>query len=112
MDPKTTATGLTAEARTFLKALASETRQEILFLFSGGGELTVGEVAERLSLAQSAASTHLAMLRDGGLLTSRKEWKTVYYRADATRISHALAELQQHLMSCCPPEQHAEGGCC
>jgi DNA-binding transcriptional ArsR family regulator len=93
--------GLSDEVRSFLKALASETRQEILFLFSGGEELTVGEVAERLSLAQSATSTHLATLRDGGVLTSRREWKTVYYRADPAGIGRALEELQGYLRGCC-----------
>ncbi|MEU4572304.1 ArsR/SmtB family transcription factor [Nonomuraea sp. ATR24] len=95
--------GLSAEARGFLKAMASETRQQIMGLFAGGAELTVGEVAERMSLAQSATSTHLATLRDGGVLTSRREWKTVYYRADAARIGKALADLQAALSTCCPP---------
>ncbi|MGW0595016.1 ArsR/SmtB family transcription factor [Streptosporangium sp. NPDC002607] len=63
-------------ARAFLKAMAGETRQQILALFAGGVELSVSEVAERLPPAQSATSTHLATLRDGGVLASRREWKT------------------------------------
>ncbi|WP_248963148.1 ImmA/IrrE family metallo-endopeptidase [Sphaerisporangium perillae] len=68
-------------------------------------------VAERMSLAQSATSTHLATLRDGGLLTSRREWKTVYYRADPGRIGRALADLQVSLRACCPPGDGSPTGC-
>ncbi|WP_049559009.1 ArsR/SmtB family transcription factor [Nonomuraea sp. SBT364] len=107
----TNAIELSGEARGFLKAMASETRQQIMELFAGGVELTVGEVAERMSLAQSATSTHLATLRDGGVLTSRREWKTVYYRADPARIGKALSDLQASLAACCPPPSEAEAGC-
>lgn len=94
---------LSEQTRGFLKVLASETRQEILMLFAGGGELTVNEVAERMGLAQSAASAQLASMRVGGVLVSRREWKTVFYRADPAGIGAALDELQSLLRSCCPP---------
>ncbi|MGW3365021.1 ArsR/SmtB family transcription factor [Streptosporangium canum] len=103
---------LTDAARGFLKAMASDTRQQILMLFAGGIELTVGEVAERLSLSQSAASIHLATLRDGGVLSARREWKTVYYRADPARIGQALSDLQVSLQACCPPDDCVPSGGC
>jgi DNA-binding transcriptional ArsR family regulator len=112
MSMTTSSIELSDEARGFLKATASETRQQIMELFAGGIELTVGEVAERMSLAQSATSTHLATLRDGGVLASRREWKTVYYRADPARIGKALSDLQTTLNACCPPPGEAPGcGC-
>ncbi|WP_326640297.1 metalloregulator ArsR/SmtB family transcription factor [Streptosporangium sp. NBC_01755] len=103
---------LTDAARGFLKAMASDTRQQILMLFAGGIELTVGEVAERMALAQSATSTHLATLRDGGVLSARREWKTVYYRADPGRIGQALADLQLSLQACCPPNACTSDAAC
>jgi DNA-binding transcriptional ArsR family regulator len=103
MNVTTGSAELTDAARGFLKAMASTTRQQILMLFVGGIELTVNDVADRMQLAQSAASTHLATLRDGGLLTARREWKTVHYRADPTKIGRALADLQTLLQACCPP---------
>lgn len=112
MTMTTNAFELSDEARGFLKAMASETRQQIMELFVGGIELTVNEVAERMSLAQSATSTHLATLRDGGVLTSRREWKTVYYRADSARISKALSDLQATLNACCPPDDAPAASCC
>lgn len=96
------------EVQGFLKALANPKRQEILFLFRGDVELTVGEVAERLGLAQSATSAHLATLRDTGVLVSRQEWKTVYYRVDPNRITQAMDGLRAYLMACCPPGDAAQ----
>ncbi|GIH78202.1 ArsR/SmtB family transcription factor [Planobispora longispora] len=105
------AIALSQAARGLLKALTSETRQQILMLFTGGAELTVGQVAERLTLAQSAASTQLAILREGGVLVSRREWKTVYYRVDAAQIDQALSDLQACLHACCPPTGCAPDAC-
>ncbi|WP_243719224.1 metalloregulator ArsR/SmtB family transcription factor [Actinomadura sp. 7K534] len=94
---------LGAGAREFLRALASEQRQAALELFAGGIELTVGTVAERLGIAQPTASQQLALLRRGGLLTSRRDGKQVYYRIDADAVEQSLTELQTYLRTCCPP---------
>jgi DNA-binding transcriptional ArsR family regulator len=85
----------------FLSALASESRQQVMLLFAAGAELTVGEVAERLDIGQSTASERLAKLKDGGLVTSRREGKTVFYRADKDRIGAALDRLRSYLDDCC-----------
>ncbi|TDC27739.1 transcriptional regulator [Streptomyces sp. 8K308] len=85
----------------FLKALASETRQQIMLLFSRSAELSVGEVAERAGLSHSAASQQLNLLRRGGIVTSRRDGKTVLYRADKEHTAQALAELQEYLKYCC-----------
>lgn len=86
----------------FLRALASESRQQVLMLFASGAELGVGDVATRLGIGQSTASEQLAQLRDAAILASRREGKSVYYRADPAGISAALTELQDYLRGCCP----------
>jgi DNA-binding transcriptional ArsR family regulator len=91
-------------ARDFLKALASETRQQILLLFVGGATLTVGEVATRLGIGQSTASEQLALLRRGGLLQARRTGKLVAYRGDPAAVTERLAQLQSFLACCCPPD--------
>lgn len=101
---------LDADVQDFLKALASTTRQEVMFLFNGDLEMTVGEVAKRLDIVPSAASTHLSTLREAGILASRREWKTVYYRANPEGILKNLDGLRDYLMACCPPAQ--DGRCC
>ncbi|MEU0002315.1 metalloregulator ArsR/SmtB family transcription factor [Streptomyces microflavus] len=87
----------------FLRALASETRQRVMFQFAGGVELTVGEVAERCGLKPSTASEHLSLLRRGGLVVSRKEGREVFYRADGKTMAGRLSALQAYLAVCCPP---------
>jgi DNA-binding transcriptional ArsR family regulator len=100
----TTPAAIDGPTREFLKALASETRQQIMLLFAGGRQLTVGEVAESCGLGQSTTSEQLAILKRGGLVQSTRDGKLVRYRADPTTIAARLAELQSYLACCCPPE--------
>ncbi|GAA2625219.1 metalloregulator ArsR/SmtB family transcription factor [Actinomadura fulvescens] len=95
---------LDSKAQDFLKALASEQRQQMLELFAGSVELTVGTVAERLGVGQSNASQQLALLRRGGLLVSRKDGKQVYYRVDVATVEKSLDDLRDYLRRCCPPK--------
>ncbi len=89
------------EIREFLRALASETRQRILFLFADGRPRTVSQIAEESHLGQSTTSEHLAMLRRAGLLQARREGKEVYYRPDAARIPTLVRKLTDLLSRCC-----------
>ena len=100
----TTPPALDGPTHDFLKALASETRQQVMMLFAAGAQLTVGEVADGLGLGQSTASEQLAILRRGGLVQSTRDGKLVRYRADPTTIAARLSELQSYLACCCPPE--------
>ena len=93
---------LDRSTRAFLKAMASDKRQEIMLLFAGGAELTVGEVATRAGIGQSTASEQLATLRDGGLVRAERDGKLVRYRAHRDGIAGHLAELQRYLTACCP----------
>lgn len=85
----------------FLKALANEGRQQIMLLFARGAELSVNQVAERASISQSAASQQLALLRRGGIVTSRRDGKEVLYRGDRDSVARILGELQNYLRFCC-----------
>ncbi|WFF03734.1 metalloregulator ArsR/SmtB family transcription factor [Micromonospora sp. WMMD964] len=93
--------GLAPDVQEFLKALGSPTRQRIMMLFAQGAELSVGHVAERVGISQATASQQLNLLRRGRVVTSRRDGKTVYYRADRDGARAALAELQSYLNTCC-----------
>ncbi|QUD88735.1 ArsR/SmtB family transcription factor [Phenylobacterium montanum] len=68
-----------ASAARLMKLLASEQRLLLLCrLFEG--EASVGELAQRAGLAQSAASQHLAKMRAEGLVATRREAQTIFYR--------------------------------
>ena len=67
-----------ADASRLLKALANEKRLMLLCLLVEG-ERSVGELNARVDLSQSALSQHLAVLREDGLVTTRREAQTIYY---------------------------------
>src|SRR5512139_1705776 len=67
-----------AEAARLLRALSNENRLMLLCLLFEG-EKTVGELNASLPLSQSALSQHLAVLRDEGLVKTRREAQSIYY---------------------------------
>lgn len=67
------------EASTLLKALANPQRLRLLCLLVAG-ELSVGELNRGVDLSQSALSQHLSRLRSEGLVSTRREAQTIYYR--------------------------------
>jgi DNA-binding transcriptional ArsR family regulator len=68
-----------ARASNFLKAISHEGRLMILCHLSAG-EKSVTELEELLSARQAAVSQQLSRLRLEGLVTPRREGKTIYYR--------------------------------
>jgi DNA-binding transcriptional ArsR family regulator len=65
-------------ASDFLKALAHESRLIILFALAYG-EKSVTELEQILSLRQPTVSQQLARLRAGGLVSTRRDGKIIYY---------------------------------
>lgn len=87
-------------ASALLRLLSNERRLMILCQLANG-ELSVGEIQSRVGLSQSALSQHLALLREDGVVATRRERQTIYYRIvdhAAMRVIETLAELF------CPPE--------
>lgn len=84
-----------AAAARLMKLLASE-RRLILLCRLGDGECSVGDLAQHVGLAPSAASQHLAKLRADGLVDTRRDGQTIYYRlADpaAARVIDTLCSI-------------------
>ncbi|KAF1710733.1 ArsR/SmtB family transcription factor [Pseudoxanthomonas sacheonensis] len=80
------------DAAQLLKALANEKRLMILCLLVEA-ERSVGELNALLELSQSALSQHLAVLRDDGLVRTRREAQSIVYSiapGPAQRILQAL----------------------
>jgi DNA-binding transcriptional ArsR family regulator len=76
-----------SDAVSLLKGLANESRLMILCVLSEG-ELSVGQLNQRIRLSQSALSQHLAVLREQGLVQTRRESQTIYYRlSDTTALT-------------------------
>lgn len=86
------------EAAQLLKALANEHRLLILCHLSDS-EKSVGELNDRVSLSQSALSQHLSVLRRDGLVETRREAQTIYYRLAEGPATRVVATL--HDVYCC-----------
>lgn len=84
-----------AAAARLMKLLSSEQRL-ILLCRLMDGECSVGNLAGYVGLAQSAASQHLAKLRAEGLVATRRDGQTIFYRlADpaAIRVIDTLCDI-------------------
>lgn len=80
-----------AEAAETLKLLANEQRLLLLCRMSQG-EASVGELVDLTELSQSSVSQHLARLREGDMVATRREGTTIYYRLADDNI-HALIDM-------------------
>ena len=87
------------DAAQLLKALANERRLQVLCLLTAG-ERSVGEMQGLLDLGQSALSQHLAVLREEGLVLTRRDAQTIHYSlapGPAAAVMHTL-----HGIYCAP----------
>ena len=80
-----------------LKALADETRLRALCALRGQ-ELCVCQLIEMLQLAPSTVSKHLTILKDAGLVDSRKNGRWVYYRESDFARADLPPALLGHLV--------------
>ena len=81
-----------------LKALADPTRLEILrVVVAQSGPVCACDIVERFDLSQPTISHHLKILRDAGLLTSRKKGLWSFYAPDPDGLE-ALAALPSRIV--------------
>lgn len=76
--------------------LADETRLRCLLLLQQAGELCVCELVHAVGLIQPKVSRHLAVLRDAGLVTDRRQGQWIYYQ-----INPALPEWARQVLVLC-----------
>lgn len=88
-----------AQAVRLLKGLANENRLMIMCVLAEG-ELSVGALNERIDLSQSALSQHLALLREQGLVRTRRESQTIYYSLADTEAIGLIERM--HELFCAP----------
>lgn len=76
----------------FLSAIGNGKRFAIMCHLLGG-ELSVGEIAERVDLSQSALSQHLAKLRAMGLVETRRERQMIFYSCSSDKVRDVMLTL-------------------
>ena len=94
-----------------LKAMSHPLRLKILCTL-GDSEVSVQEIVEQVGTSQSNISQHLAILRDKGILASRKDANRVYYRVGDTRTLRLIGMMQEVFCSAkrINPEPSANSG--
>ena len=92
----------------YFRGLGEPTRLRILELLRDEGELSVGELVQRLGVPQPKVSNHLACLRWCGFIEARREHRNVYNRIADKRVvkmldlAHALLDDNaEHVAACC-----------
>jgi ArsR family transcriptional regulator, virulence genes transcriptional regulator len=82
-----------AEVARLLRRLSHEARLLVLCHLAEQGEATAGALVAQAGLSQSAVSQHLAMLREDGLVATRREGTTIHYRIADPRVARLLGAL-------------------
>ena len=77
-----------------MKAIAHPLRLKILCTL-GNEEISVQDIVEQVGTSQSNISQHLAMLRDKGILTARKDANRVYYRVGDQRTLRLIGMMRE-----------------
>jgi DNA-binding transcriptional ArsR family regulator len=92
----------------YFRGLGDPTRLRILELLEEAGELSAGELVERVGLPQATVSTHLGCLRWCGFVATRREQRSVRYRIADDRVSAMIAlahellgDNAEHVAACC-----------
>ncbi|MBN1108908.1 MAG: helix-turn-helix transcriptional regulator [Bacteroidales bacterium] len=85
------------KAAALLKAMAHPVRISIINLLEEGIKLTVTEIHKQLGIEQAAASHHLVILKDRGVLSSSREGKNTRYYLKHPNLKAILAGVGE----CC-----------
>ena len=92
----------------YFRGLGDPTRLRILELLGEEGELSAGELVERVGLPQATVSTHLGCLRWCGFGVTRRAQRSVLYRVADQRVGAMVAlahellrDNAEHVAACC-----------
>lgn len=81
------------QAALAIKAIAHPLRLKILCVL-GDQEISVLDIVEQVGTSQSNISQHLAILRDKGVLATRKDANRVYYRIGDMRTLKLIGMMR------------------
>jgi ArsR family transcriptional regulator len=83
---------VTIDCVDFCKALADDTRQQILVMLLER-EMSVGEIVEAFTMSQPTISHHLNVLKQFNLVVSRKDGKQVFYSINHDNVIECCGQL-------------------
>ena len=80
----------------FFQALASPYRREIIRLLKWR-TLSAGEIAGHFDIAQPSVSRHLEVLKNAGIITSRRQANQVIYSLNLSMVQEMIMEVRELL---------------
>ncbi|MEI6888605.1 MAG: ArsR/SmtB family transcription factor [Bacteroidales bacterium] len=78
-----------------LRAMAHPMRIAIIDLLTDNKKLTVTEIYENLNIEQASASHHLNILKNKGILESKRDGKTIHYSLKVTTLAQVIDCINQ-----------------
>lgn len=81
---------MSGKLNSVFKAIADPTRREVLRLLRNE-EMTAGDIAARFDMTKPTVSHHFSVLKEAGLVTSRREGQTIWYALNTTVVEDVLA---------------------
>jgi len=80
------------------QALGHPTRVAIVE-FLNHGEMSVGQLCEKVGVEHANASQHLAVLRNKHIVETRKEGNQIYYRLRNPLLGEVLAKMREYFLA-------------
>jgi DNA-binding transcriptional ArsR family regulator len=85
------------KAALIFRAVNHRLRQDMLKLIHNAGKITVTELYRKMSLEQSVASQHLAILRRSGFVETERAGKFIFYKVNYNTLSMVEEECKKLL---------------
>ncbi len=78
--------------------MANPKRLQIVNLLKNG-ELSVGEIVRAMGIPKANVSQHLSIMRQKGLIISRREGTAIFYRLASPKITEACSIMREVLLT-------------
>ena len=84
-----------ASAARSMKAMAHPLRLKILCILGANAEVSVQDIVEQVGTSQSNISQHLSILREKGILLSRKDANKVFYSIADPKVVKLIGSMRE-----------------
>jgi len=86
------------KAALIFRAINHKLRQDMMKLIHKSGKITVTELYRKMSLEQSVASQHLAILRTAGFVQTERDRRFVFYKVNYKALEY-VEEQSRNLIN-------------
>ncbi len=80
-----------------LRALCHPLRLKILEFIDQNDNISVNTIYNTLKLEQSITSQHLRIMRNAGIVSTRREGKFIYYQIEYTKVKNVMHHIHNYI---------------